>query len=208
MNMSIERNELDEIADLPDVARPPEPAVSLADAVTAADPEPASPPESEPVVDPVAEAPKKRGRPPKAAAPQEESPNRTKTAVPGDAPVVAEVLVLKELDLLITRDPMTKVPKKAYEHELPALEFIHGVENVEVLDAVSVKLSGFDPQVEYTRLVKKYDRKNFKVIEKVYGLDGRKVAEMTGTAFGGKSLRQQRVSIAKYGAPKDDVRRA
>jgi hypothetical protein len=76
-----------------------------------------------------------------------------------------------EYDLLIERDAMTKIPKKAYAHELPALRFIHGDDRVEVIGQRNVKVAGFNLHTEYTRMKARYDRKNFPVIAPVYGVD-------------------------------------
>lgn len=92
-----------------------------------------------------------------------------------------KIVTLTELDLVIERDAMTKIPKKAYAHELPALKFIHGEDRVEVVGRRNVKLANFDIHTELLRMRKRYDRKNFAVIAPVYGHDPvRRLSDLSG----------------------------
>lgn len=99
--------------------------------------------------------------------------------------VEQDIITLTEHTVLITRDPMTKIAKKVYDHELPAIRFVHSADNVEVIDSQPVKVAGFAPEAEYGRLQRKYDRKNFKVVVPIYGHDASKIASLTGTRLGG-----------------------
>jgi len=131
-------------------------------------------------------------------------PRKTDMAAPK-----GNIIELDEHDVLITRDAMTKIPKKCYAHELPALYRIHGPDMVEVVATVKVKVADFHPQMEYNRLKAKYDRKNFQCVEAVYGLDGSKIAQMVGVPFEfGVAPHKQNLSINKVHSNPERVRRA
>ena len=145
-----------------------------------------------------------------AEAGEKRRPGRPKKVVEAEPEQAAETVIeIDEHDVLITRDAMTKIPKKCYAHELPALYRIHGPDMVEVIATVKVKVADFDPQMEYTRLKSKYDRKNFQCVEQVYGLDGSKVAQIVGVPFRlGIAPHRQQLSVQKIRTNPDRVRRA
>lgn len=133
--------------------------------------------------------------------------NETEAEIPhsefGDP---ADILTLTEHLVVITRDPMTKIPKKVYDHELPALNYIHQPDNVEVVDSVQVKVAGFDPQAEYLRLQRKYDRKNFQVMMPIYGPDASKIAAMTGAKLSSRRASDLPAASIKIRERKEAVR--
>lgn len=117
-----------------------------------------------------------------------------------------DVITLTEHLVLITRDPMTRVPKKVYDHELPALNFIHQPDNVEIIDSVQVKVAGFDPQSEYMRMQRKYDRKNFQVMMPIYGPDASKIAAMTGAKLSTTRAKDLPSASIKIRERKEEIR--
>jgi len=144
---------------------------------------------------------------PPSAEQEKRRPGRPRKAATEKLP--ENIIELDEHDVLITRDAMTKIPKKCYAHELPALYRIHGPDMVEVVATVKVKVADFHPQMEYNRLKAKYDRKNFQCVEAVYGLDGSKIAQMAGVEFEfGVAPHKQNLSINKVHSNPERVRRA
>lgn len=138
-----------------------------------------------------------------------EEPEKRRPGRPKKEKLPENIIELDEHDVLITRDAMTKIPKKCYAHELPALYRIHGPDMVEVVATVKVKVADFHPQMEYNRLKAKYDRKNFQCVEAVYGLDGSKIAQMAGVEFEfGVAPHKQNLSINKVHSNPERVRRA
>ncbi|MGC4395998.1 hypothetical protein [Hydrogenophaga sp. T2] len=68
--------------------------------------------------------------------------------------------------LMITRDPMTILPREVPEHELPIVQAVFGEDNVEVQGAVEGASVELDPSQEAERLAGKYGTD---ALEKAYG---------------------------------------
>lgn len=121
----------------------------------------------------------------------------------GPAPETSpgEIIELIEVKVMITRDPACKIPKTVYKHELPALRYIHKPENVLVMEEYPVKVAGFDVDAEFLRLSRKYDRKNFEVAAPVYGLEGDKLAMLTGVQRSGRIATDMPASLTKIRTP-------
>ncbi len=98
---------------------------------------------------------------------------------------------MKEVDVIITKNPMTKIAKTVYAHELPALAFAHKHENIEVTAEREVAVPGFNPANEYERLKRVYDRKNMDVVGAVYGLSTEKLEQLTGVKASNASTANQ-----------------
>lgn len=121
------------------------------------------------------------------------------TAAPAAEPFVQDgnVVELTEVKVLITRDVACKIPKTVFKHELPALRLIHTPDNVLVISERPVKVAGFDVATEFLRLGRKYDRKNFEVTTRVYGLEGEKLEALTGVRRGPASGTEAAASLTK-----------
>lgn len=115
--------------------------------------------------------------------------------------VQAETTTLVQHVVTVTNDPATKVPTEVYEHEVPVLEAIHGIGNVEIVDGKSeeVEVVEFTPEAEFDRMLRKYGTKNEGKVRSVYGGPNALAQELGMRATvrtGTQTQRQQPQSIA------------
>lgn len=94
------------------------------------------------------------------------------------------VMELVEHHITITRDPVVKIPKSVYDHELPILNLLEGEENITILESRTVKVKNLDPHAEYERLVRKYAKhENTTAVQQVYGVTAQNLADQLGLDY-------------------------
>ncbi len=86
--------------------------------------------------------------------------------------------------VVITRDPMTILPREFPEHELPVAQAIFGEDNVEVLGPVDGETVALDPASEAERLAGKYGTD---ALEKAYGVNYKGAIAKACTALGSEA---------------------
>ncbi len=93
--------------------------------------------------------------------------------------------MMHRLLITITRDPMTKIPKHVYQHELPLWEMLEGEDKISVEREKDVEVKDFDVEAEYDRLVRQFgqnkDGKNVAVL--VYGINPTALAQELGIYY-------------------------
>lgn len=101
-----------------------------------------------------------------------------------DGPLPEGVTQLVLFTVLIGRNEVTKVPTKAFQHELPILYHIYGEDLIEVVEKLTqyVQVENFDVDNEFDRLQRKYDRSDAgrEAIKQVYGQGSYRLAEELG----------------------------
>lgn len=103
---------------------------------------------------------------------------------PADSPVQAnhtDSHVLKECQLLITKNELAKVPTVVYEHEVPILQVVHGEDRVEIVETWDVEVEGFDVVAEFQRLKARYHQpESDNVVHLIYGVTPDTLAARVG----------------------------
>lgn len=106
-----------------------------------------------------------------------------------------ETVELTQHLVLIVRDPMVKIPKHVYDHELEILRRINGLDAVEEVSDRQVKVSNFTVEGEYDRLVRIH---GVDVVNEVYGTTPRDLADELGLPYrrqrGARVVREQAMS--------------
>ncbi len=75
-------------------------------------------------------------------------------------------MLIPVVALIITRDPMTILPREVPEHEVAVTQAVFGEDNVEVVGKVEGAAVELDSALEAERLVQKYGQE---AVEKAYG---------------------------------------
>lgn len=97
-----------------------------------------------------------------------------------------ESIELERHIVLIRSDAMTQTPTEAYDHELPILELVHGVDNIEIAAGKSrlVTLENFSVDDEYDRIVRRFALSQRKeAAAEVYGGNPTLLAQELGVAY-------------------------
>lgn len=94
-----------------------------------------------------------------------------------------ETVTLTQVLVLIVKDPMSKIPRTVFDHELPILRAIFGEENVVEQEAREVQVTNFTVAGEYERLVRNYEAAGAGVVRAVYGPNPRDLADTIGMAY-------------------------
>ena len=75
-------------------------------------------------------------------------------------------MLIPVIALVITRDPMTILPREVPEHEVAVVQAVFGEDNVEVTGKVEGAVIELDSALEADRLVQRYGQE---AVEKAYG---------------------------------------
>lgn len=75
-------------------------------------------------------------------------------------------MLIPVIALVITRDPMTILPREVPEHEVAVTQAVFGEDNVEVVGKVEGAAIEVDSSLEADRLVQRYGQE---AVEKAYG---------------------------------------
>lgn len=102
-------------------------------------------------------------------------------------------------DVQIERSPQEKmVAEGVYEWEIDVLRSVHGFDRVHVLDedGYEIELLNPDPQAEFARLQRKYNRKGEEsIVESALPMRERQVADLMGVALGKKKANAPQASL-------------
>lgn len=114
-----------------------------------------------------------------------------------DAAETQDEVELDQHVVMVTRDPMMKVPTTVLDHEIPILIALHGEENVAIVETRKVKLTNVSPGSEYDRLTSKYEKSSVAgVVQAVYGNNPSLLAEDMGLPY----QRQRGARVARKAA--------
>lgn len=117
----------------------------------------------------------------------------------------AAEVTLTSFAIEIVRDPMMKIGKRVFEHEIPILEELHGADKI-VVDENSGRDETIvtSAEAEYDRLTRIYGEKGKQALIRVFGSNARGLASETGLpkpvtrVLGGR--RQGKAQSAQRGA--------
>lgn len=98
---------------------------------------------------------------------------------------------LSTVVVLIQRDPMQKIPKRVFEHEIELLNALHGEDSVEVQEGTErdqvVRITADD---EYARLQTVYGKRGAEALRLVYGGQPGALARASGLP-GGNTMKNR-----------------
>lgn len=134
----------------------------------------------------------------KALKAAEAEPKRSKSSA-GAAPIA---MVEGDLKRVLIQRNDDRVATEVPEHEVPILQAIYGVEQVEILD----EDAGFyqlpdDAELEMARLRQKYDRRDFPVITQLYPKGAADLATELGMTNKNKGTTGKQASSFKVRPP-------
>lgn len=123
---------------------------------------------------------------------------------PADSPVQAnhtDSHVLKECQLLITKNELAKVPTVVYEHEVPILQVVHGEDRVEIVETWDVEVEGFDVVAEFQRLKARYHQpESDNVVHLIYGVTPDTLAARVGVRLTAAQSARKPASSVQQGS--------
>lgn len=101
---------------------------------------------------------------------------------------------IKEVVVVVTKDPMMKTPVTVYEHEVLVLQEVHGEDAVEVKEEYEVYVpEGFTAADEYERMLAKYgfrlQRNQPHPVVAIWGKGPQALADHLGIAVGRRTKR-------------------
>lgn len=93
--------------------------------------------------------------------------------------------------VLIQRDPMQRIPKRVFEHEIELLNALHGEDNIEVQEGTErEQVVRTTADAEYDRLQTVYGKKGAEALRAVYGGQAGALARQSGLP-GGSTMRNR-----------------
>lgn len=114
-----------------------------------------------------------------------------------EAPI--ETVDIKFADVIVMRDDKTELPTQVFEHEVPILQQLHGLDFVRVTGVRSRKVANFDAATELERLKRKYkvagsNPKGTEIVHTVYR-SAEELAKAAGVKVGRGTARKPPQSV-------------